>query len=65
MALNNIKSHCFFHLHPEQVNYKIFSLENHSKNGISGDLLVMNIRQTLHYPGQITGEINAEDLFGN
>jgi tRNA modification GTPase len=34
-------------------------------NGISGDLLAMDIRQALHYLGEITGEITADDLLDN
>jgi len=34
-------------------------------NGNSGDLLAMDIRQALHYLGEITGEITTEDLLGN
>lgn len=34
-------------------------------NGISGDLLALDIRQALHYLGEITGEITTEDLLGN
>ena len=33
--------------------------------GISGDLLAMDIRQALHYLGEITGEITTDDLLGN
>jgi tRNA modification GTPase len=32
---------------------------------ITGDLLAMDIRQALHYLGEITGEITTEDLLGN
>jgi tRNA modification GTPase len=33
--------------------------------GVSGDLLAMDIRQALHYLGEITGEITTDDLLGN
>lgn len=33
--------------------------------GISGDLLAIDIRQALHYFGEITGEITNDDLLGN
>jgi tRNA modification GTPase len=33
--------------------------------GITGDLLAMDIRQALHYLGEITGEITTEELLGN
>ncbi len=32
---------------------------------ISGDLLAMDIRQALHFLGEITGEITTDDLLGN
>lgn len=34
-------------------------------NHISGDFLAMDIRQALHYLGEITGEITTDDLLGN
>lgn len=33
--------------------------------GITGDFLAMDIRQALHYLGEITGTITTEDLLGN
>jgi tRNA modification GTPase len=33
--------------------------------GITGDFLAMDIRQALHYLGEITGAITTEDLLGN
>ncbi len=33
--------------------------------GITGDFLAMDIRQSLHYLGEITGEITTEDLLEN
>ena len=38
---------------------------NGISEGISGDLLAMDIRQALHYLGEITGEITTDDLLGN
>jgi tRNA modification GTPase len=38
---------------------------NGLKVDVSGDLLVMDIRQALHYLGEITGEINTDELPGN
>ncbi len=32
---------------------------------LSNDLLAMDIRQALHYLGEITGEITTDDLLGN
>jgi tRNA modification GTPase len=34
-------------------------------NGVTGDFLAMDIRQALHYLGEITGEITTEDLLAN
>ncbi len=35
------------------------------EKGITGDFLAMDIRQALHYLGEITGTITTEDLLGN
>jgi tRNA modification GTPase len=32
---------------------------------LSGDLLAIDIREALHYFGEITGEITNDDLLGN
>lgn len=34
-------------------------------SGITGDFLAMDIRQALHFLGEITGSITTEDLLGN
>ncbi len=34
-------------------------------NGLSGDLLAIDIRQALYYFGEITGEISNDELLGN
>ena len=34
-------------------------------NGITNDLLAVDIRQALHHLGEITGEITTEDLLEN
>jgi tRNA modification GTPase len=33
--------------------------------GITGDFLAMDIRQSLHYLGEITGTITTDDLLDN
>src|SRR5699024_1195231 len=33
--------------------------------GLTGDLLAIDIRQALHYFGEITGEITTDDLLGH
>ncbi|HEY5823932.1 MAG TPA: GTPase, partial [Cyclobacteriaceae bacterium] len=35
------------------------------KEGITGDFLAMDIRQSLHYLGEITGQITTDDLLSN
>lgn len=35
------------------------------KNGLSSDLLAIDIRQAIHYLGEITGEITTDDILGN
>jgi tRNA modification GTPase len=35
------------------------------ENGTTGDLLAMDIRQALHYLGEITGTISSDDLLAN
>lgn len=34
-------------------------------SGVTGDFLAMDIRQALHYLGEITGEITSDDLLAN
>ena len=45
----------------DEVQKVQFGLEN----GISGDLLAIDIRQALYHFGEITGEITSDDLLGN
>jgi tRNA modification GTPase len=33
--------------------------------GIPGDLVAVDIRQSLHFLGEITGEISTDELLGN
>lgn len=35
------------------------------ESGVSSDLVAMDVRQALHYLGEITGEVSNEDLLGN
>lgn len=35
------------------------------ESGITGDFLAIDIRQALHYLGEITGEVTTDDLLGN
>lgn len=34
-------------------------------SGITGDFLAMDIRQALHYLGEITGQVTTDDLLAN
>lgn len=34
------------------------------ESGVSGDLLMVDIRQALYYIGQITGEITTDEVLG-
>ena len=34
-------------------------------SGITGDFLAQDIRETLHYLGEITGEITTDEVLGN
>ena len=38
---------------------------NSLNSSLSGDLLAMDVRQVLHYLGEIAGEITTDDLLGN
>lgn len=43
----------------------IINIVNGLENGISGDLLAMDIRQALHYLGEITGQVSVDEILGN
>jgi tRNA modification GTPase len=34
-------------------------------SGLSSDLFAMDVRQVLHYLGEITGEITTDEILGN
>jgi len=40
-------------------------VEEGLENGITGDFLAMDIRQVLHYIGEITGQVSTDDILGN
>ena len=51
--------------HYEALTHARASLEDVKKglrDGISGDLVALDIRQSLHYLGEITGEVSTDDL---
>jgi tRNA modification GTPase len=43
----------------------LLNVQNGLNTNVSGDFLAMDIRQALHYLGEITGEITTDDLLGN
>ena len=56
------------HRHLEALNLCLNDLQNVNKgikNNSSGEFLAMDIRQSLHHLGTITGEISNEELLGN
>lgn len=44
---------------------EIIKVQEGIDNGLSGDLLAIDIRQALYYFGEITGEITNDELLGN
>jgi tRNA modification GTPase len=48
-----------------QTNESLDRVLDGMDNGITGDFLAMDIRQSLHYLGEITGAITTEDLLEN
>jgi tRNA modification GTPase len=40
-------------------------VENGLKEGISGDFIAQDIRECMHYLGEITGEISTDEVLGN
>lgn len=48
-----------------QTHESLDRVLNGMREGITGDFLAMDIRQSLHYLGEITGEITTDDLLEN
>ncbi len=48
-----------------QTNESLTRVLDGMGNGVTGDLLAMDIRQSLHYLGEITGSITTDDLLEN
>ena len=44
---------------------EIIKVQQGLDSNLSGDLLAIDIRQALHYFGEITGEISNDELLGN
>ncbi|MFW6370383.1 MAG: tRNA uridine-5-carboxymethylaminomethyl(34) synthesis GTPase MnmE [Bacteroidota bacterium] len=54
--------------HYEAISRALTSIEHVEKGlaeGLPTDLLAMDIRQALHYLGEITGEISTDEVLGN
>ena len=48
-----------------KANHAIMEVTNAREMGIPGDLVAIDIRQALHFLGEITGEIATDELLGN
>jgi tRNA modification GTPase len=48
-----------------QTNTSLDRVLESMYNGVTGDFLAMDIRQALHYLGEITGTITTDDLLDN
>ena len=48
-----------------QAYESIIQVKNGLENGITGDFLAIDIRQSLHFLGEITGSVSTDELLGN
>jgi len=48
-----------------QAHDAIIQVKNGLENNISGDFLAIDIRQSLHFLGEITGQVSTDELLGN
>ena len=49
-----------------QINpHFLFNVLNNIDNPVTSDFLAMDIKQALHYLGEITGEVTTDDLLEN
>jgi len=54
------------HLHAlQQAHNALGEVQSGMQLGVSGDLLAIDIRTVLHHIGEITGEINTDEVLGN
>ena len=44
---------------------EVTAIQNGLSNGLSGDLLSIDLRQALFHLGEITGEVTNDELLGN
>ena len=67
-SLNNSNTIVTNQRHYEQLKNTLSELEiviEGLNNGVSGDLLAVNIKQSLFHLGLITGEVSTDDLLSN
>ena len=67
-ALDNNNTIVTNQRHYEQLKNTLSELEiviEGLNNGVSGDLLAVNIKQSLFHLGLITGEVSTDDLLSN
>ena len=67
-ALDNNKTIVTNQRHYEQLKNTLNEVElviEGLNNGLSGDLLAINIKQSLFHLGLITGEVSTDDLLSN
>ena len=48
-----------------RASQSINNVKKGLKSGLTGDLLSIDIRESIHHFGRITGEISTDDLLGN
>lgn len=62
---NTIVTNARHHAALQKLYDELIVVENGLQQGLSGDLLAMDIRQCLHYLGEITGQIEVDrDILG-
>ena len=44
---------------------EVAAIQTGLRNGLSGDLLAIDLRQALYHLGEITGEVTNDELLGN
>lgn len=49
----------------QRTSKALDTLETGLHSGLSGDLLAVDVRQALHYLGEITGTVTTDELLGN
>ncbi len=60
-----IISHSRHHQALKKVDESLQAVEDGFEQGVTSDFIAMDMRQALHWLGEITGEITTDDLLGN